>query len=378
MSLKSLLDSDCQYAIDSMLTVSSQPRAALSLERHPDMIDALFDLLSDCLEEAFGKLLSLTPKSKKIMTYYQLCDIEVESWGEFRNDTEPTFQNRQFMLAERILAMSTTLRNFSFDQANAAFLSQHISFWPVIHSILRICLDNDPNATSPLTLKEAGILDHRKNIVIIFSNVGSQIKIPSESCQLVLNLLEDFLSVSDSIYSYAALEALAKLSLVEENHKCFVSASNLKVLIELIAQVLPIQGFHLNSQDIAAQWELASLFIFNVSAMDDDHGRFFIKSPNVIRIVIRIASEGIKTGNDIHADYIRIITLRMLKCIREIASNDDFRCTLCVYENLIFSMMMNIRVMPHSSSEFKTQAGVIISDILKSLQGTANMKNLLL
>jgi hypothetical protein len=200
--------------------------------------------------------------------------------------------------------------------------------------------------------------------------MGSQINIPPECCQLLLNLLEDFLSVSDTIDSYAALEALAKLSLVEENHKCFASASNLKGLIESSANLLPKDGFYLNSsQDIAAQWELASLFIYNISAMDDDRGRFLIMgSPKVMRTVIRISNVGIKAGNDIHADYIGIITLRMLRCIRELASNDSCRSSLCVYENLIFSMMMDVTAMPSSSIEFKTQAGIITSDILKSLE----------
>ena len=103
--------------------------------------------------------------------------------------------------------------------------------------------------------------------------------------------------------------------------------------------------------------------------MDDDRGRFLImESRNVMRTVIRIANVGIKAGNDIHADYIGIITLRMLRCIREMASNNDCRSSLCVYENLIFSMMMDTTVMPSSSIEFKTQAGIITSDILKSLE----------
>lgn len=371
MSLKSQLDSDCQYAIDSILSASVQQRTTFPLEKFSDLVDSLFDLLSICLREAFGECEAKPPvlKSRGKITYRKLYEMEMESLEQFQNGTESTFQPTKLMLAERILAMATALRNFSFESANALFLSKHGSFWPVIHSLLRVCLD-DTNICSPLTLQEAGILDHRKNLVIIFSNMGSHLNIPSDSSQLVLNLLEDFLSYSDSIYSYAALEALAKLSLVEENHKFFVSASNLKALITTGAEFLPFEGFRLNSpQDVVAEWELASLFIYNTCAMDDDRGRYIIiESPNVVKYIIRIASNGIKIGHDIDSDYIRIITLRMLKCIRELSSNDDCKLSLFRYENYILSMMMDTKVMPSSSAEFKNQAGMIISDVLKGLE----------
>ena len=105
--------------------------------------------------------------------------------------------------------------------------------------------------------------------------------------------------------------------------------------------------------------------------MDDDRGRFIImESPNVVKSIIRIARNGVKIGNDIEADYIRIITLRMVKCIRELSCNDECRICISSYEFTFLSMMMDIKVMPSSSVEFKNQALLILSDILKGLEGS--------
>ena len=370
MSFKSQLDSDCQYAIDSFLAISTQQWTTITLDKYSEMIDAFFDLLYKSLLEAFGDNQSeITFNSQENISYINLYEMEMESMIQLRTDFESTFENSKQMLAERILAMSTALRNFSFDTENALFLSKHVSFWPVIHLILLICMDNPTKRCSPLTLKEAGILDHRKNLVIIFSNIGSDIDLPTKSSQLIMNLLEDFLLIQDSIYSYSALEALAKLSLVEENHKFFVSASNLKSLISHGAKFLPDESFNSKSpQNVVAQWELASLFIYNISAMDDDCGRLIIAgSQDLIKSIIRISTAGLKLGNDLEDDYIRIITIRMLKCIRELSSNADCRNSLWRFESKFLRMIMATKVM-RSSPAFKNEAGLILSDILSDLK----------
>ena len=372
MSLKSLLDSEIKYAVDTLLALSFQKQANLVLQKIPHLVSAFMNAFAKSLEAAFGVLHKSKKHASTIDTSYaDLFEEEIQEIDDFQVDCEPTFQNPRIMHAERAVVMGTILTNFSFYTENGTFLATLQSFLLLLDRLLiLVSLPRRSPLLQGLTPRQAGLLDHRKNLVTLISNMGAQFVIPTSSGQVLCDLLRDFLAYPESPYAYTALEALAKLSLLDQNREIFVTLGGLEEIIYLTSQRLPSQGLTLNATpETVAAWELASLLIYNLSDMGDDTVRAIITStPGLLGALVRIASSGIRVGNDVHADYIRIITLRMLKTLMECTRSMDARHALLRHETVLLPLVFQIKRSQLLTREFQDEASELVLDILKGLR----------
>lgn len=223
MSLKSGLHAEVRMALDTLTVISAEPMVQILLDNCDDLVDTLVD----CAEEQADLLAEHTAEVSDVMllpSYEETtraCRLEMSSLVDV-----PEFGSLDYELdraADRLLCITTILRNFSFSEANfnalatptvVKFISTIIRYLGTRHMFLRT---------------HRNIMDFMKDIVTFLSNVAHNIHLPGrdEALSLLHFLLSfaplpaptpgpdgiTFPPYNPSIHKYtpSAIDALAKL-----------------------------------------------------------------------------------------------------------------------------------------------------------------------
>jgi len=147
------------------------------------------------------------------------------------------------------------IRNFSFTNENHEYLATHPRFLTVLMRILYIgCEDNciqyngndgsevKANYIKVIRKKAYDVLELRKSVLIILSNIAAYVPLPSiYVARDLLSLIADFMDSMDDYYSQVALEVFAKLSVSYDNRQRIggCDESTLILFFNCLVQMLP-------------------------------------------------------------------------------------------------------------------------------------------
>lgn len=239
-SLQSGIHGEVRLALDVLAAVTH------SGDYHPQLIidlrhcDELVDTLLDCAEEQIDLLAEhADPVSDEIdLTSYEEV-FRAARAEQFHIRKLPVFGTRDYELeraADRLLAITTILRNLSFPEHNQPELADETVvkfFCSLIRSL----------GTHDNLLKTAqNTLDIMKDIVVMLSNIAASVELPGRDqafclLQFVLSFAPSpvpcmtadklvFSSFDPSIHKYLphALDALAKLLARDEPNRTYYKA----------------------------------------------------------------------------------------------------------------------------------------------------------
>ena len=375
MSLRSRLDTEVKYALDALLAISYQKQFLLSFAKLPKLLRSLLDIFEICMCEAFGapplssNRQGLKRPGSAFMTYADLFVAEEREMINWESLESPnTLVDDRTANAERLTTIITLLSNFSFHTENAQVFSQDSRLKKLICRLVWI-ITYPELPIKGFGYRKAGYLLHRKNLVLFFSNVANLWHLSTESGPIHIHLLLDFMKTKEINYGHLALEALAKLSLVDTNYDSFVSYEEPEQLIALTLEYLPMEGLHLDATpETIAGWELASLLLANTTGLSDNGiMKCIVDGPGSLQHIFRLVESGIAVGSDQHADYIRIITCRVLKSITDLTSSHEASPKLAKYESRLLQLLFSIKMSTTITKAFQEQAVEFVTDSLSAL-----------
>ncbi|OAA45387.1 ARID/BRIGHT DNA binding domain containing protein [Metarhizium rileyi] len=240
-SLQCGIHGEVRLALDALATISSSPNQGHFL--HLRACDDLIEALVDCAECQVDLLVEHTAEvaDEIQLTAYEdvVRGCRIERWAV--RDV-PAFGSIEYELdraVDRLICITTILRNVSFPGENNEnhYVLCEESVVKMICSIIRYL-----GTRSMLLRTHANTLDFMKDIVILLSNISSQLEIPGR--EQALSLLQfllafapvpgpamasdtlNFTPYDPSIHSYLphAVDALAKLLARDEPNRGFYKA----------------------------------------------------------------------------------------------------------------------------------------------------------
>ncbi|THZ87294.1 hypothetical protein D6C84_01797 [Aureobasidium pullulans] len=173
LSLQSGIHAETRHALDNLIMISVEPRIILDLEKCEDLTDVLvdcgeaqLDILADGAAEVSDGL--DLPSYEDLV---RLCRIENESLQDV-----PAVGTQEYELdraAERLVGVTTLLRNFSFNEANHRLLSAS----PVVNFVsnaLRLL-----GTRNTFLRNSRNVADFYKDIVTFLSNISGILELPN-------------------------------------------------------------------------------------------------------------------------------------------------------------------------------------------------------
>ncbi|CAJ0766415.1 8100_t:CDS:2, partial [Entrophospora sp. SA101] len=154
--------------------------------------------------------------NSKFLTYVELFQQSKREYEEFSDVELEQFSISEgwLPLHEQCWCALNIIRNFSFTHDNHKYARK----------------------------KAYDILEYRKSVLIILSNIAGYVLIPSipVASELLL-IISDFLNNSDDYYAQIALEVLSKLTVSYENRQKFgeCDEDTLKSIFEKLVRLLP-------------------------------------------------------------------------------------------------------------------------------------------
>ncbi|KAK5942787.1 hypothetical protein PMZ80_005353 [Knufia obscura] len=237
MAIKSGMHGETRNALDTLVTLSSEP----SLQIQLDLCDDLMETLVDCAQlelDFLAEHASEVSDEVSLSSYEELmraCHVEAKTLQPI-----PTFGSLEYDLdraADRLICITTLIRNFSFYEPNFTTLGQQEVVQLVTRVIQHIGTKDMPLRTSRNTL------DFMKDIIIYLSNLSSSLHLPSRQDALcVLHFLLAFApapppissnsdkivfaSYTPSIHKYLppAVDSIAKLLARDEPNRVYFRA----------------------------------------------------------------------------------------------------------------------------------------------------------
>ncbi len=186
LSIQSGIHGEVRYALDHLVKLSHEARLQLELERSEDLVDILVDCATDQIDVLAedGHEISDAVCLPSYEDVTRLCRAELESLQDV-----PEFGSRKYDLigaADRLIAVTTILRNLSFFETNHNLLagSSVIKF---ISKAIRLL-----GTRQMLLRSNVNLQDFMKDIVIFLSNTTDKIELPSRDD--ALNILHFLLA----------------------------------------------------------------------------------------------------------------------------------------------------------------------------------------
>ncbi|SMY28882.1 unnamed protein product [Zymoseptoria tritici ST99CH_1A5] len=180
LSLASGIHSEVRYALDTLVIITFETRVALNLEQCEDLLDVLID----CAEEQTE---ALSEEAVEVSDALDLPSYEdVLRNNKIEADTlqdVPEFGTQAYDLdraADRLIAITTILRNFSFYEFNHRLLTSSTAIKWLSNTIRLLGTRN------MLLRTHHNTQDFYKDIVIFLSNVTQTLEIPSREDALHL------------------------------------------------------------------------------------------------------------------------------------------------------------------------------------------------
>ena len=237
MAIKSGLHGETRVALDTLVTLSTESQLQLSLVECDDLMETLVDcaqeqvdFLSEHAVEVSDEM-SLTPYEDLV----RHCRVEGDSLHDF-----PDFGTVEYDLdraSDRLICITTLIRNFSFYEANFAVLGQ-----PEILKLLSYVIRN--LGTKEMVLRNnRNTLDFMKDVIIYLSNLSTSLNLPGkEEALCILHFLlafaptppptaaggdkVSFTMYTPSVHKYmpSAVDSLAKLLARDEPNRTYYKA----------------------------------------------------------------------------------------------------------------------------------------------------------
>ena len=233
MSLKSGIHAEVRMALDTVTTISCEP-VTLSLEICEDLVESLVE----CAEDQMELLAENAAEVSDVMllsSYEEItrgCQAELTSLADV-----PEVGSLDYELdraVDRLICVTTILRNFSFSEANFAILGipPVVSFMSTIIRYL--------GTRNMLLRTQQNTLDLAKDVIIYLSNLAHTVQLPTkEDALCLLHFLLSFApspvptvsaeggviftpyNPSTHKYTPAAVDSLAKLLARDEPNRTF-------------------------------------------------------------------------------------------------------------------------------------------------------------
>ncbi|PYH77296.1 hypothetical protein BO82DRAFT_358406 [Aspergillus uvarum CBS 121591] len=233
MSIKSGIHAEMRVALDTLASVSSEPAIQVSLDNCDDLVESLIE----CAEDQAEFLAEHSPEVSDSMLLSSYEEVTRGCQSEWTSLADvPEFGSLDYELdraVDRLICITTILRNFSFSDSNFAILSTP----PVVQfmsTIIRYL-----GTRNMLLRTHQNTLDFMKDTVTYLSNVAHTIQLPSkEEALCLLHFLLSFApfpgpvigsegimftSYNPSVHKYtpAAVDSLAKLLARDEPNRTF-------------------------------------------------------------------------------------------------------------------------------------------------------------
>lgn len=173
LSLQSGLSQEVRFALDVLVRLSHDPRLHLELEKCDDLMDAIVD----CAEDQVDALAEDAAEVSDILDLTSYEDVmrhsrmELESLQETPEYGTPAYELDRS--ADRLIAVTTMLRNLSFFESNHALLSSPtvIKF---LSNTIRLL-----GTRIMLLRNNVNTVDFMKDIITFLSNTSDKIELPS-------------------------------------------------------------------------------------------------------------------------------------------------------------------------------------------------------
>ncbi|CAG8614940.1 15655_t:CDS:2 [Acaulospora morrowiae] len=238
MSLKCGMKLEVTNALNTLTTLSYYRNALIDLKLCGDLLDILFDMIleyldyvsPECTEENLDENIISRRKFKPYRQLYQISKQECEEFSEAAYEPS-SFSEECLPSCEQCWCITNVIRNFSFIYENQEHLATHPRLLSVLMRILYMGEDDSyheektkktpetsDNQTKRVRKRAYDILELRKSVLIILSNIAAYL--PLSSIYLTKDLLmviADFLDCSDEYYAQVALEVFSKISVSYEN-----------------------------------------------------------------------------------------------------------------------------------------------------------------
>ncbi|CAI2168540.1 2583_t:CDS:2 [Funneliformis geosporum] len=362
MSLKCGMKLEVTNALNTLTTLSY--RNCLELKQCGDLIDVLFDMVLEYVdyvslnEEIVEESIISQRKFKSYRELYQLSKQECEEFA-----LRDSISEEWLPLHEQCWCVTNMIRNFSFNFENQEHLASHPRFLAVLMRILYIgCDDNYMQNTynsendfgSDLKAKRIKvirkrayyILELRKSVLIILSNIAAYIPLPSiYVARDLLTLIGDFMDSMDDYYSQIALEVFSKLSVSYDNRQRIggCDESTLTSFFHCLIQMLPkienvIHGGagRLVAQDLPYLATLVMAIYNFVCLSGEGMRKKIISTPGFISRMLRMAISlaGIRDNRDEDCIMLARRAMEMLKVLAK--GNEE--CFLVYNEQLLLAL----------------------------------------
>lgn len=234
MSLRSGIHAEVRLALDTLAALSLQSPDQMLLENCNDLVETVMECAEDQLE-LLAENAAEVSDAMLISSYEEIvrgCRAEIESIQEVHE-----FGTLEYNLdrsVDRLICITTILRNFSFSQENHKLLAE-----PVVIRFMATVI-RYLGTRNMLLRTYQNTLDLTKDLVIFLSNVAQDVEIPGKEAALsILHFLLSFApsppptSNGDDDVSFAsynpathrylppALESLAKLLARDDPNRNF-------------------------------------------------------------------------------------------------------------------------------------------------------------
>lgn len=186
MSLRSGIHAEVRLALDTLATLSNQPEPPC-LEECEDLVETLIECAEDQVE-LLAENAAEVSDAMLISSYEEIvrgCRTEVESIQEVHEFG--TLECDLDRSVERLICITTILRNLSFSQANHRLLADPVVVY-FLTTVIRYL-----GTRNMLLRTYKNTLDFTKDVVIYLSNIAQAIDLPGkEEALCILHFLLSF------------------------------------------------------------------------------------------------------------------------------------------------------------------------------------------
>ncbi|KAI8896214.1 hypothetical protein BC833DRAFT_598498 [Globomyces pollinis-pini] len=263
MALKSGLTYQIRYGLDVLTIYSSEFQ--FRIQEYPPILDTLVILMKSTLAK-----LEMKP-NQKFLTYRELFEIESTIQTSFQANYESSLDENKWLM-EQTCAIGLILRNATLLPDNQFTMSKNVNFITIIFQTLNLPISSElesltnPYGSLPITLPTTNVLEHRKNSLIMLSNIANYVILPNqEMANLIVQVCTDYISETDNYYVNPALDVLGKLLTIHENQVLIGNSIHVQELCTIIFSQLPTQGFSFDATPhLLTQWELMMMILSTI------------------------------------------------------------------------------------------------------------------
>ncbi|ORY06475.1 hypothetical protein K493DRAFT_404026 [Basidiobolus meristosporus CBS 931.73] len=315
MSLKSSLRMEMINALNVLSMLTVERNGSLLLEQCGDLLEALMDLLVDFLEKLSQSPALGNSDDMSYSRFYEASHVEscqVQDTTVIAKDDLYLFENQRFIAGQPQI-VNTLTEYFGVGGCKG----------------INMCL-----------------LENRKNILVIFSNIGSMMHLVSlDATRLIIKSLIDFLENAGDTYSSLAVETLAKITVPYGNRTAiFEVFFTDREIFSILLKHIPFDNLRLLTQEkelVVA--EMAILALQNICSIADTQSRRRISEiPGLVlslmRLTIKMSERTLPTF-----DLFRPLCGKILETLKvlSVGNEDIFGHHLDRFVNLLTSSCLD-------------------------------------